>query len=115
MSYSRWGGSRFYTFWRSTKSKVKDDQIFDIMFDMGRELTFTYRELSYNMDGCLNKCEELCSKPYTWHMRKDFFPPYEETEEVIEPPRPFEIGDREELKLYMLQFIEDVNAQNLSK
>lgn len=112
MSYSRWGHSRFYTFWRATDSNKREDQIFDIMFNFGRELTFTHKELKFDMEDCLNKCEEYCSNPNQWHMRKSIFPPSDETEEINDPPDPFEAGDREELKGYMIRFREAVDMDS---
>lgn len=110
MSYSRWGDSRFYTFWTGN-SKIRDEQIFDIMFSMGRELTFTFKELREDMNGCLDKCEEFLSKEYKWQMRKSILPPSDEFTEVIEPPQPFQGEERGELKSYMKEFVKDIKYQ----
>jgi len=49
MSYSRWGDSRWYTYWGSSEVTKKEDEIFRIC----GEDEFTYEQLSKGMGGCL--------------------------------------------------------------
>lgn len=51
MSYSRWGGSYWYTFWSTQDSKTenRDTCIFEICGVIG----FTSKQLSEDLDSCI--------------------------------------------------------------
>ena len=49
MSYSRWGSSRWYTFWCASDAKKRADEVFDIC----AEKSFTYGELLEDIDSCI--------------------------------------------------------------
>lgn len=108
MSYSRWGSSRFYTFWGG-HNDVKEDQLFCIMLSLGKEIHFTYSELKLNIENCLDRTAELAAKAVEWKMRTQIIPPSEETTDEIDESDPFLDGDREELTEYMIEFINDMD------
>lgn len=80
MSYSRWSNSYWYTFWAVSDDTTKEGQIFDIC----TIASFTYKELTENMDKCIERVRE-------------------EVEDDMEESL------IEELKGYMKQFIKDVD------
>ena len=82
MSYSRWSNSRWYTFWCSTASSKREDQIFnvDCQFD------FTYAELKRDRKGCLRKVRAKYGELEDWELD----------------------GVYNELDRYMEEFIKDV-------
>jgi len=86
MSYSRWLNSRWYTFWCSTNSDAKDDQVFNIDCD----ITFTYAELKKDIKECLKKVREKHGEMERW-----------ELDEVYR-----------ELEKYMRQFMKNVEDDN---
>lgn len=86
MSYSRWGNSRWYTFWCVSDSKVRSEQEFDVC----GERTFTYEELIMDLKRCLDR----------FKMNDGIGVAYS-------PPTKEEL---EELKGYMLEFISDVES-----
>lgn len=88
MSYSRWTNSTWYTYWASSDSKKRDDQIFEICID-GR---FTYNQLKSDIKGCL---QIIANNP----------------EAKVKPDQ----LELDELEIYMKRFIRDVEAdQELS-
>lgn len=64
MSYSRWGSSVFYTFWKSSSPPGKENQI--LVVDCSDSYEFTYKELSQNMRSCLDRIEG-----YSWSQMID--------------------------------------------
>ena len=51
MSYSRWGGSVWYTYWCSSDAKTRGEEVFDVC----SVKYFTYDELKINgLDECIN-------------------------------------------------------------
>jgi len=95
MSYSRWGSSRWYTYWtvycrecNKCECNIRDHQSFEIDCC----LDFTYRELKDDIDACIEKVK-------MFKVDRDIFAfNYECISEA----------DILELKSYMLRFIEDV-------
>ena len=55
MSYSRWGDSRWYTYWAASPPGGRDNQIFEIC----GVTTFIYKDLKSSMDLCLNRIREI--------------------------------------------------------
>lgn len=95
MSYSRWSDSVWYTFWCVSHAKRKEDEIFSVC-TMG---DFTYAQLVSSIESCLDECC-LCK----YHEGKDFAPIEDATPE-----------QREELRGYMQQFIDDVDNEYKSE
>ena len=44
MSYSRWVNSCFYTYWCSSKSERKEDELFACHVDLASQVMITYEE-----------------------------------------------------------------------
>ena len=86
MAYSRWSNSFWYTFWAVSDNKTKDGQIFDICTTM----SFTYKQLTEDMDDCVVKVREAIEH------------------EVEDKP---EDAVYEELKGYIKTFIKDVEEE----
>jgi hypothetical protein len=80
MSYSRWIGSHWYTYYSAGSGQDINSQVLDIC----SVASFTYKELKYNINFCINRVQE-----------KD----PEATEEEIK-----------ELKGYIQEFIADVES-----
>lgn len=81
MSYSRWSNSSWYTYYCASESLERDEQLFDVCAIKA----FTYRDLKDNLQGCLDglkadQCKDATQK------------------------------ELEELKGYMLEFIDDVES-----
>lgn len=86
MSYSRWGESRFYCYWAASEGNgTKNREVFEIC----GITNFTFRELTDHLDDCLDAAIEL------------------QNLEDLDPCTP---AEREELKGYIAQFIEAVEA-----
>jgi len=84
MSYSRWEpDSRWYTYWHTSKSYVRDTQLFDVCGVCGVKL-FTYQDLKDNLDKCLSLIQELDPKASEEQLQK--------------------------LKIYMKKFLYDVET-----
>jgi len=98
MSYSRWGGSCWYTFWSSAgetdaSKHIQDKQIFEIC----GTTSFTYGELKRDLEGCIDKLRQHIKSKKDSRERQDMFVPSDVTEEELE-----------ELKGYMREFMKDV-------
>lgn len=112
MSYSRWGNSTWYTFWTSSSPGGffrKKEQIFEIC-DIPSYLV-TYREIVEDVDGVIARVKEFYSKP---HEGSIFSGRNEETGKLEFEPCTWEAKnpsdeELEELKGYMLKFVEDVD------
>ena len=60
MSYSRWGGSRWYTMWQICPDGTPlDEQLFAIV---GEGLVFSYIDLKTNITNCLKYVETTVEK-----------------------------------------------------
>ncbi len=118
MSYSRWSESRWYTFWTTFSGEKKEDQYLEIMIDSARSANFSYKQLKENMDSCIQQVKETCEKEAKWRGIKEVIEdesiPFMERfvyEDLIEPPSPATLDELEELKMYMKDFIADVEWQ----
>lgn len=83
MSYSRWCGSRWYTYWSCQNPATENRQT--AIFDVDCEFKFSSKELREDMDGCI----KVVSDKYG------------------------NVSDeeKEELKEYMRRFIRDVDEK----
>lgn len=112
MSYSRWGTSAWYTFWNSGSPKLpwsKPDQIFEIC-DFPSFRT-TYGAIRSDIDGVIGAValfydQEHPGQVYGGIVPESGKPFYEDT--VWPAKRPTEL-ELEELKQYMLTFVEDMD------
>jgi hypothetical protein len=120
MSYSRWSNSRWYTFWTSFSGDTKESQAFEIMIDFARTRVFTYDELTKDINECLSEIAELCSNPIEYSSPKQII-----TEEIkkkedsifggmiyvteISEPDPATAEELRELRIYINNFISDVD------
>jgi len=88
MSYSRWGHSRWYTFWACQRDETenRDTAIFEIC----PVVSFTAFELRGDMDDCLKEAKDAEERRY---------------------PRPVTDAELTELKAYMQEFLSDVDEQ----
>jgi hypothetical protein len=120
MSYSRWSNSRWYTFWTSFSGDTKESQAFEIMIDFARTRVFTYEELVKNIDECLSEIQELCSNPIEYRLPREIITEEPKKEGTIfdrmtyvteiSEPDPATAQEMEELKVYMENFIADVEC-----
>lgn len=109
MSYSRWLTSRWYTFWsaKGPDSDKKNDQIFEIC-ELGPALSFTYAQLTSDIDKCLEQVKDHYSKERKGKILTDYNdgdPIYKDT---VFGPNIVSKDELEELRAYMLAFMEDV-------
>jgi hypothetical protein len=93
MSYSRWSNSIWYTFWSYSRSPKKEDQLFEIC----PIKSFTYKELKENG---FDKSIESLKKHMLKHKNKNKL--------FFSDLKFFNEKDFEELKIYMKEFIEDI-------
>ena len=84
MSYSRWGESVWYTFWASCSAKHKEEELFEVC----GEGTASYGEISQDIEAALDSVMKAA---------------------VLYWEKPPEASEREELKGYMLKFLDDVD------
>ena len=91
MSYSRWSNSSWYTFWSSTPENTPME---DQEFCVDCELHFSYKSLKKDMDKCINNVRSH----YEFKMDED------------NENRPSD-AEYDELKGYMLEFIQDVEKE----
>jgi hypothetical protein len=120
MSYSRWSNSRWYTFYTAFSGKTKDTQAFEIMIDFARTRIFSYLELKSDIDKCLNEIQTLCSEPAEYSSPEEILGESTPTEGIpnlfdkfiyvnmVSEPDPATVQEMEELKVYMENFIADV-------
>lgn len=120
MSYSRWSNSRWYTFYTAFSGKTKDTQAFEIMIDFARTRIFSYSELKSDIDKCLDEIQTLCSEPAEYSSPEEILQESNVEDGVlnlsnkfiyvdkISPPDPATVQEMEELKVYMQNFIADV-------
>lgn len=108
MAYSRWIDSFWYTYWASTESKNKDEQLFCVD-GLARSFYFSYKDILDNADDCLAKIKESYSVPKKFNMVVDF--KTGKTEEFEESSIELTNDVLNELRLYMSNFIEDVDRE----
>jgi hypothetical protein len=120
MSYSRWSNSRWYTFYTAFSGKTRDTQAFEIMIDFARTRIFSYSELKSDIDKCLDEIQTLCSEPAEYSSPEQILEESGLNEAIpnlfdkliyvdkISPPDPATVQEMEELKVYMQNFIADV-------
>lgn len=104
MSYSRWLHSDFYTFWGSSNTNIKEDEVFICMYSIDLSFEITYKDITEILkDETMSSIIELGKK-------------YFEGEEM-KPTQCLE------LKRYFMEFVGDVdqhykdedNEENRSK
>lgn len=91
MSYSRWGASRWYTFWACQDERTENRET--ARFMVCPFASFTAAELRADIEGCLDRAMQA------------------EAAEVDEITPPVTEADREELRGYMLAFLADVDTK----
>jgi len=85
MSYSRWSNSCWYTYYCVTYSDKRDDQIFMVC----AITSFTYGELKKDLSECINKVQKM-------------------TRKIKSPAKNYTKKEFDELKGYILEFIDDI-------
>ena len=113
MAYSRFSNSIWYTFWcdHPTESNKREDQLFEIC-DFP-SMYFTFKQLSDNLNGCIDSVKEFYSKEHEGKFLTDFVmredgssePVYTDT--IYEAKNPTQ-EQLDELRRYMQTFIKDV-------
>jgi len=106
MSFSRWSNSRWYTFWASTSSNKRDEQVFEIC----GTCSFTYKELKEELDKCLFT---------VYHKEQEVYPfvdddgpgylDYTATPTIREDLAPSD-DEMNELKSYIQRFIDRIQS-----
>jgi len=88
MSYSRWGESRWYTFWsgQDAATENRDTAIFEIC----GVVSFEAKELRESLDACVKRAA------------------FQESRKFL---RPVTDDDRDELRGYMVEFLADVDRE----
>jgi len=100
MSYSRWGNSVWYTYWCSTESKKRDDQLFDICGTHA----FTYGELkTRGIDGCIEKLKDIITEKNNEENKMK--------QENMFVGHNYTTEEYEELKGYIREFMKDVEDE----
>jgi len=117
MSYSRWSSSIWYTFWsaHSPNDIFKKDQIFEICDFDGLE--FSYDEIKKDVDLCLEKVRLHYSLEHEIIIKQNyhvdsfgdlvFF-----EKKIKKKPIKLKESQLEELREYMLNFIDDVDKDD---
>jgi hypothetical protein len=105
MSYSRWSNSCWYTYWSCASGDDRDNQIFEIC-DLARSFQFTFRELSTQLDECIEQVKQKDLQTVQGKLLEDWenMTYKDVTYDPIERPE----WEYEELKSYMQTFCEDV-------
>ena len=114
MAYSRWSNSFWYTFWSSSVSNKKEDQIFEIC-DFGHSMTFKYSDMA-SISSCIKKVKAHFGQKIIGSILSDFG--HDEVGKVNliykeHTHEGVELNEEQlnELEVYMLKFIEDVNEE----
>lgn len=116
MSYSRWFSSYWYTFWSSESGDVyKDDQIFEICDFDG--LRFTYAEIKEDIDSCIDRVRLHYSLEHEIIINSNYYVGKDgelslSEKKIKKKPIKLKESQLEELKEYMLEFLEDVENDN---
>lgn len=119
MSYSRWSNSRWYTFHTAFSGDTKESQSFEVMIDFARSRIFTYLELKSDIDRCLSEICDLCSNPIEYRSPREILTEEFRNSETtifdnmtyvteISDPDPASRDELNELRVYMENFISDV-------
>ncbi len=98
MSYSRWSNGYWYCFYSSNSGDTRDTQLFEIC-DIGHPMVFSYKELTDDIDGCLEKVREEFNTEKTIEFGDGSF-----DIEAIKIEQTY----LDELKIYFNRFIQDV-------
>ena len=98
MSYSRWGSSAFYTYWLSSESKERNEQMFDICGFS----TISYQQiLDLGIDGVIDmlkaKLDEINSRP--------------DEDRPMFAPEGYTDDEWEELKIYIGRWVDDIKGE----
>jgi len=108
MSYSRWGGSVWYTFWSCSDNEEQAEQ----MFEVCGLVRFSYKELKEDLNACLEKVKQLSSSARPSSIlteitedRKFIY------KEVMINPTNYSLDEYEELRGYMETFLKDVERE----
>jgi hypothetical protein len=89
-----------------------DGQIFEIC-DLGRSMSFTYREIKDDIEQCIAKVIWLGKKRIEGKLLKDFHKG--EYSDVVYEPVEYGEGELEELRGYMREFLVDVENEYVGK
>ena len=100
MSYSRWSNGYWYCFYSSNSGDTRDTQLFEIC-DIGHPMVFSYKELTDDIDGCLEKVREEFNTEKTIAFGDGSF-----DVEAIKIEQTY----LDELKIYFNRFIQDVES-----
>jgi len=90
MIYSRWGPSRWYTFWANRDDETRDNALFEVC----SIVTFTAAELRDKREWCLRETKRLAELQSGWPVKDEEF---------------------DELRGYMLNFVADVDTHYLER
>ena len=107
MSYSRWGNSFWYTYWANSENKHdKNEQLFEIC-DMAGPLNFKYSEIKQDIDRCL----EVVQTFYKKEKEVEYIIPNDHSKSTKVKTKSYSLNEEtlEELRSYMLRFLEDVD------
>jgi len=91
MSYSRWGGSYWYTFWCVQPEGVKETRD-NAIFEICTVASFTAKQIRDDIDACLAEVTRRCHDNENWR----------------EKPK---TSDMIELREYMMEFLEDMEQR----
>ena len=64
MSYSRWGGSVWYSFYNSSSGDTKDTQVLSLWYDMEHTIDWTYADLQDIMEQPVHKIADYIVEMY---------------------------------------------------
>lgn len=109
MSFSRWSDSVWYTYWQGGSSNKREEQSFTIC----SVSSFTYKELKEDIELCLNLVCHKQQLVYPWVEEGPFGGGIDETATpTFDPSLKPTDEEREELKRYMLRFIDRIEKDN---
>ena len=92
MSYSRWISSTWYTYWASTDTSIKEEELFACHADLDHSFDWSYSLIKRFLSE-----EGLLETTIRWAS--------DDESEMLEE------SEIEELKLYMKRFVKDVDAE----
>jgi hypothetical protein len=107
MAYSRWGNSFWYTYWASSDNKHdKHEQLFEICDPVGN-LQFNYLEIKQDIDKCLESVRDFYKK----EKEVEYIIPNDHSKSAKVKAKSYSLNEEtlEELRSYMLRFLEDVD------
>lgn len=91
MSYSRWGGSYWYTYWSSLPRGV-DETRDSAAFEICTVATFTAKQIRDDINACLAEVTKRCH----------------DDENMRQKPK---TADMMELRQYMIEFVNDIDRR----